>query len=51
METKNIIIIAVAIIAVVAIVGVIFATGVFNQDKTTFVNRIIISFKFFFKLN
>ncbi|WP_296857740.1 hypothetical protein [uncultured Methanobrevibacter sp.] len=34
METKNIIIIAVAIIAVVAIVGVIFATGVFNQDKT-----------------
>ena len=35
MENKNIIIIAVAIIAVIAIVGVIFATGILNPTKET----------------
>ena len=31
MENKNIIIIAVAVIAIIAVVGVIFTTGIFNQ--------------------
>lgn len=35
MENKNIIIIAVAIIAIAAIVGVIFATGMLNNDNGT----------------
>jgi Tfp pilus assembly protein PilE len=35
MENKNIIIIAVAIIAIIAIVGVIFATGMLNGDGKT----------------
>lgn len=33
MENKNIIIIAVAIVAVIAIVGIIFATGILNEDN------------------
>lgn len=35
MENKNIIIIAVAVIAIIAIAGVIFATGMFNGHETT----------------
>ena len=35
MENKNIIIIAVAIVAIIAIVGVIFATGMLNGNENT----------------
>lgn len=34
MENKNIIIVAVAIVAIVAILGFVFATGMLNQEKT-----------------